>query len=94
MKRQKIIKLFDKNGKEISNRMMHEGIVYKKIKSDNAEDIKAPDCDNCDRCHLDGEVINDRDCIYSFIEGTYGSCAGFIKEPYVLKKVRKKFKGI
>lgn len=50
--------------------------------------------DACDRCHLDGEVINGRDCIYSFIEGTYGSCAEFIKEPYVLKKVRKKFNGI
>ena len=50
--------------------------------------------DACDRCHLDGEVINGRDCIYSFIEGTYGSCAEFIREPYVLKRVRKKFKGI
>lgn len=51
MKKQKTIqvrRLFNKNGKVIPNLIMCEGIVYKKIKSDNAEDIKTPDCDNCD----------------------------------------------
>ena len=47
-KQNQVRKLFNKNGKEISNQIMYDGIVYKKIKSNNAEDIKAPDCDNCD----------------------------------------------
>ena len=50
--------------------------------------------DSCKKCSLDGLKINNRECIYSFIESTYGSCAEFVKEPYIFKKVRKKFRGI
>ena len=50
--------------------------------------------DYCNKCHLDGNQINNKECIYSFIEGVYKSCAEFIEEPYVLKRVRKKFNGI
>ena len=50
--------------------------------------------DYCNKCHLDGKRINNKECIYSFIESTYGSCAEFIEEPYVLKRVREQFNGV
>ena len=48
----------------------------------------------CKGCHLDGKKINNKDCIYTFIEDAYKSCAEFLREPYVLKRFKKKFNGI
>lgn len=67
-----------------------QGVLYQVVDSNRYPG----DSDYCNDCHLDGNQINNRECIYSFIEGVYNSCAEFIEEPYVLKRVRKKFNGL
>ena len=47
--------------------------------------------DACVKCSLNCKQINNRECIYSFIEGTYDSCAEFIEEPYILRRIKKEF---
>ena len=47
--------------------------------------------DFCDKCSLDGKNINNKECIYTFIENAYKSCAEFIEEPYILRRIKKKF---
>lgn len=50
--------------------------------------------DFCKKCNLDGKRINNKECIYTFIESAYKSCAEFLEETCILKRVNKKFNGI
>ena len=50
--------------------------------------------DFCKKCSLDGKKINNKNCIYTFIESVYKSCAEFLGNTCILKKVKKKFNGI
>ena len=67
-----------------------QGILYQVVNSGQEPGRS----DSCDHCSLDRKQINGKECIYSFIDGVYHSCAELIEEPYIFKKVRKKFKGI
>lgn len=67
-----------------------QGVLYQVVNSGQ----NPGDSEYCGKCHLDGERFGNKECIYSFIEGVYISCAEFIDEPYVLKRVRKKFNGL
>ena len=50
--------------------------------------------DFCDKCSLDGKKINNKECIYTFIENAYKSCAEFLDDTHLLKRIRKKFNGV
>lgn len=67
-----------------------QGVLYQVVNS--GQEIGGSD--SCCKCSLDGCKINNKECIYSFIEGVYHSCAELIDEPYIFKRVKKKFNGI
>lgn len=67
-----------------------QGILYQVVNS--GQEIGGSD--TCDPCSLNHKYINGKKCIYSFIDGVYHSCAELIEEPYIFKRVKKKFNGI
>lgn len=69
-----------------------QGALYQVV--DSSKIIGLFESDTCKSCYFNHKKIRGKICIYSYIENVYNSCSEFIREPYMLKKVRKRFKGI